>query len=128
MLNWLAKPPWITDFPLLQWDRESQTYACEHHPFTSPNAEDIGLLDSAPLKVRSSSYDLVLNGYELGSGSERIYDSELQAKIFSLLKLTPEEIKKRFGFFIEALQYGTPPHMGIALGVDRIAQWAHRLG
>ena len=112
---------WITDFPLLQWDRESQTYACEHHPFTSPNAEDIGLLDSAPLKVRSSSYDLVLNGYELGSGSERIYDSELQAKIFSLLKLTPEEIKKRFGFFIEALQYGTPPHMGIALGVDRIA-------
>ena len=111
---------WITEFPLLQWDKETQNYACEHHPFTSPRAEDIPLLDSTPLKVRSSSYDLVLNGYELGSGSERIFDSELQAKIFSLLKLSQEEIKKRFGFFIEALQYGTPPHMGIAFGVDRI--------
>lgn len=111
---------WITEFPLMQWDKETQGYACEHHPFTSPRQEDIPLLDSAPLKVRSSSYDLVLNGYELGSGSERIYDSELQAKIFSLLKLSEEDIKKRFGFFIEALQYGTPPHMGIALGVDRI--------
>src|SRR4029078_6818899 len=75
---------------------------------------------TAPLKVRSSSYDLVLNGYELGSGSERIFDSELQAKIFSILHLSQEDIKKRFGFFIESLQYGTPPHMGIALGVDRI--------
>lgn len=112
---------WITEFPLMQWDKETQSYACEHHPFTSPNAEDIPLLDTDPLKVRSSSYDLVLNGYELGSGSQRIFDSELQAKIFSILQLSPEEIKKRFGFFIEALQYGTPPHMGIALGVDRIA-------
>jgi len=112
---------WITDFPLMQWDKETQNYACEHHPFTSPNPEDLHLLESDPLKVRSSSYDLVLNGYELGSGSQRIYDSELQAKIFSILKLSEEDIKKRFGFFIEALQYGTPPHMGIALGVDRIA-------
>lgn len=112
---------WITEFPLLQWDKETQNYACEHHPFTSPHVDDIPLLDTNPLKVRSSSYDLVLNGYELGSGSERIFDGDLQAKIFSLLKLSPEEIKKRFGFFIEALQYGTPPHMGIALGVDRIA-------
>lgn len=112
---------WITEFPLLQWDKEAQSYACEHHPFTSPRAEDIPLLDTAPLKVRSSSYDLVLNGYELGSGSQRIYESDLQAKIFSILKLSEEDIKKRFGFFIEALQYGTPPHMGIALGVDRIA-------
>ncbi len=111
---------WVTDFPLLQWDKETQNYTCEHHPFTSPNAADIPLLDSEPLKVRSSSYDLVLNGYELGSGSERIFDSELQAKIFSILKISKEDIKKRFGFFIEALQYGTPPHMGIALGVDRI--------
>lgn len=112
---------WITDFPLLQWDKETQSYACEHHPFTSPRMEDIPLLDTDPLKVCSSSYDLVLNGYELGSGSQRIYDGELQAKIFSLLNLSDEDIKKRFGFFIEALQYGTPPHMGIALGVDRIA-------
>ncbi len=111
---------WITEFPLLQWDKETQSYAAEHHPFTSPRVEDIPLLDSDPLKVRSSSYDLVLNGYELGSGSERIFDSELQAKIFTILKLSTEDIKKRFGFFIESLQYGTPPHMGIALGVDRI--------
>ncbi len=112
---------WITEFPLMQWDEETQNYACEHHPFTSPHPDDIPLLDSDPLKVRSSSYDLVLNGYELGSGSQRIFDGELQAKIFRLLKLSPEDIQKRFGFFIEALQYGTPPHMGIALGVDRIA-------
>jgi len=112
---------WITEFPLMQWDAETQNYACEHHPFTSPHVDDIPLLDSDPLKVRSSSYDLVLNGYELGSGSERIFDGELQSKIFTLLKLSSDEIKKRFGFFIEALQYGTPPHMGIALGVDRIA-------
>jgi len=112
---------WITEFPLFQLDNETQSYACEHHPFTSPHAEDIPLLDTSPLQVRSSSYDLVLNGYELGSGSERIYDSTLQAKIFSILKLSHEDIKKRFGFFIESLQYGTPPHMGIALGVDRIA-------
>lgn len=111
---------WITDFPLFQWDSETANYACEHHPFTSPHHEDVGLLESEPLKMRSSSYDLVLNGYELGSGSQRIYDSDLQEKIFSLLKLSDEDIKKRFGFFIEALQYGTPPHMGIALGVDRI--------
>jgi aspartyl-tRNA synthetase len=111
---------WITDFPLMQWDQETQNYACEHHPFTSPHPDDISLLSTDPLKVRSSSYDLVLNGYELGSGSQRIFDSELQAKIFSLLKLSDEDIKKRFGFFIEALQYGTPPHMGIALGIDRI--------
>ena len=112
---------WITEFPLMQWDKETQNYACEHHPFTSPHVDDIPLLDSNPSKVRSSSYDLVLNGYELGSGSQRIFDGDLQAKIFSLLKLSPEDIRKRFGFFIEALQYGTPPHMGIALGVDRIA-------
>lgn len=111
---------WITEFPLMQWDKETQSLGCEHHPFTSPHVEDIPLLESDPLKVRSSSYDLVLNGYELGSGSQRIFDSDLQARIFKLLKISDEEIKKRFGFFIEALQYGTPPHMGIAFGVDRI--------
>ncbi|MCC5832944.1 MAG: aspartate--tRNA ligase [Chlamydiales bacterium] len=111
---------WITEFPLVHWDPETQNYACEHHPFTSPHLEDLPLLESEPLKVRSSSYDLVLNGYELGSGSQRIHDGELQEKIFRMLKLSEEDIKKRFGFFIEALQYGTPPHMGIALGIDRI--------
>ncbi len=111
---------WINEFPLFQWDTETQNYACEHHPFTSPHLEDISLLESEPLKVRSSSYDLVLNGFELGSGSQRIHSGELQEKIFRLLKLSEENIKKRFGFFIEALQYGTPPHLGIALGLDRI--------
>ncbi len=111
---------WITEFPLVHWDKDSQTYAAEHHPFTMPYLEDIPLLDSEPQKVRSSSYDLVLNGYELGSGSQRIHSGELQEKIFRMLKLSEEDIKKRFGFFIEALQYGTPPHLGIALGVDRI--------
>ncbi len=122
--NWIPKDTyelaWITDFPLFQWDSDAEKYECEHHPFTSPHPDDIHLLDSDPLKVRSSSYDLVLNGYELGSGSQRIFDSELQRKIFNILKLSQEQIENRFGFFIEALQYGTPPHMGIALGLDRI--------
>ncbi len=111
---------WITDFPLFQWERETGTYASEHHPFTSPHMEDLPLLDTDPLQVRSSSYDLVLNGYEIGSGSQRIHSSELQEKIFHILKLSDDDIKKRFGFFIEALQYGTPPHLGIALGLDRL--------
>lgn len=111
---------WVTDFPLFQWDQETQNYACEHHPFTSPHLEDLALLDDNPLKARSSSYDLVLNGYEIASGSQRIHDGELQEKIFKILKLSEEDIKKRFGFFIESLQYGTPPHLGIALGLDRI--------
>lgn len=111
---------WVTDFPLFQWDEETQNYVCEHHPFTSPHKEDFHLLDVDPLKVRSSSYDLVLNGYELASGSERIFNSDLQAKIFQLIKLSEEEIVNRFGFFIEALKYGTPPHLGIALGFDRL--------
>lgn len=111
---------WITEFPLFQWDTETQSYACEHHPFTAPCQEDIALLDSDPLKIRSSSYDIVLNGYELGSGSQRIHDADLQEKVFHLLKLSEEDIKKRFEFFIEALQYGTPPHLGIAVGLDRI--------
>lgn len=111
---------WITEFPLVMWDAETQNYECEHHPFTSPHPDDIPLLETDPIKVRSSSYDLVLNGYELGSGSQRIHDGELQEKIFRMLKISEEDIKERFGFFIEALQYGTPPHLGIALGLDRI--------
>ena len=111
---------WVTDFPLFNWNEEDHRLQSEHHPFTSPNAEDIGLLDSDPLKVRSSGYDIVLNGYEIGGGSQRIHNSELQQKIFECLKLSPEELSSKFGFFLEALSYGTPPHLGIALGLDRI--------
>lgn len=111
---------WVTDFPLFNWDEEEQRLASEHHPFTSPLPEDFHLIDSDPLKVRSSGYDLVLNGYEIGGGSQRIHDSSLQQKIFELLKLTPEELQSKFGFFLEALSFGTPPHLGIALGLDRL--------
>jgi aspartyl-tRNA synthetase len=111
---------WVTDFPLFAWDEETKRVASEHHPFTSPNPEDLHLLDTEPLKVRSSGYDIVLNGYEIGGGSQRIHNSDLQKKIFELLKLTPEELDVKFGFFLEALSYGTPPHLGIALGLDRI--------
>lgn len=111
---------WVTDFPLFSWSEEEGKIQSEHHPFTSPLLEDIDLIDTDPLKVRSSGYDIVLNGYEIGGGSQRIHDSELQQKIFKSLKLTPEELQAKFGFFIEALSYGTPPHLGIALGLDRL--------
>lgn len=111
---------WVTDFPLFNWNEEENRLASEHHPFTSPNFEDLHLLDTEPLKVRSSGYDIVLNGYEIGGGSQRIHNPELQQKIFECLNLTPEELKTKFGFFIDALSYGTPPHLGIALGLDRI--------
>lgn len=109
---------WITDFPLFA--KEDGKICSEHHPFTSPLDEDIPLLDKDPLSVRSSSYDLVLNGYEIASGSQRIHNADLQNKIFSILELSPESIKEKFGFFIDALSFGTPPHLGIALGLDRI--------
>ncbi|HVX00900.1 MAG TPA: amino acid--tRNA ligase-related protein, partial [Candidatus Babeliaceae bacterium] len=91
-----------------------------HHPFTSPHPDDLHLLDTDPLKVRALAYDLVLNGYELGGGSQRIHNGDLQEKMFKLLNLTPEEIEEKFGFFVEGLKYGTPPHLGIAFGLDRI--------
>lgn len=111
---------WVTDFPLFEWDAESQRFFSKHHPFTMPHVEDIPLLESDPLKVRSSGYDLVINGYECGGGSQRIHDSDLQQKIFGLLQLSSKEIQEKFGWFVEALSYGTPPHLGIALGVDRL--------
>jgi aspartyl-tRNA synthetase len=111
---------WVTDFPLFSWDEETKRLQSEHHPFTSPHLEDLHLMGTEPLKMRSSGYDIVLNGYEIGGGSQRIHKSELQQKIFECLKLTPEELETKFGFFLEALSYGTPPHLGIALGLDRI--------
>jgi len=111
---------WVTDFPLFAYNEEEKRLESEHHPFTSPHLEDIRLFDTEPLKMRSSSYDLVLNGYELASGSQRIHDNRLQEKIFQVLGLTKEECVTKFGFFIEALKYGTPPHLGCALGFDRI--------
>ncbi len=111
---------WVMGFPLFEWDREADRYASLHHPFTAPVDEDLPLLDSDPGRVRAKAYDIVLNGCEVGGGSIRIHDSALQAKVFKLLKLSDEEARERFGFFLEALQYGTPPHGGIALGLDRI--------
>lgn len=111
---------WVTDFPLFEWDDEEQRPVSVHHPFTSPHSEDIALLDTDPLKVRSSGYDLVLNGHEIAGGSQRIHSGELQEKVFSALNLSSEDIGERFGFFVEALSYGTPPHLGVAFGLDRL--------
>lgn len=111
---------WVIDFPLFSWNEEEQRLDSEHHPFTSPNPEDLHLLHTDPLKARSSGYDVVLNGYEIGGGSQRIHNSELQQIIFEKLNLEPEELQAKFGFFIEALSYGTPPHLGLALGLDRL--------
>lgn len=110
---------WVTDFPLFVRGDNGELEAC-HHPFTCPHPEDMELLDSKPHQTRSLSYDLVLNGYEIASGSQRIHDSKIQEKIFSLLKLSKSEIKEKFGSFVEALEFGTPPHLGIALGLDRM--------
>jgi aspartyl-tRNA synthetase len=112
---------WVTDFPLMEYDKAERRYVSLHHPFTAPVDEDLALLDTDPGKVRAKAYDLVLNGYEVGGGSLRIFDSALQAKIFKTLSLSDEDAKERFGFFLEALQYGTPPHGGIAFGLDRMA-------
>jgi aspartyl-tRNA synthetase len=111
---------WVTEFPLFGHDAREKRYVSLHHPFTAPRDEDRHLLDTDPGKVRAKAYDIVLNGYEVGGGSLRIHESELQAKIFRILSMSDEEARERFGFFLEALQYGTPPHGGIALGVDRI--------
>jgi aspartyl-tRNA synthetase len=111
---------WITDFPLFEWSAEERKIVSVHHPFTSPHEADIALLDKDPLRARAKAYDLVLNGYEIGGGSIRIHDFDLQRKIFGILGLTDKETEEKFGFFLEALSYGTPPHGGIALGFDRI--------
>ena len=111
---------WVVEFPLLEWDPEAQRYNSMHHPFTSPHDDDMGKLDTDPGHVRAKAYDLVLNGSEIGGGSIRIHDAAMQSRVFSLLNISPEEAQLRFGFFLEALEYGTPPHGGIALGLDRM--------
>ncbi|MGN6594172.1 MAG: aspartate--tRNA ligase [Terriglobales bacterium] len=111
---------WVTEFPMFEWDEEEKRWAASHHPFTSPRDQDVPLLDTDPGQALAKAYDVVLNGIELGSGSIRIHRSEVQARIFGLLGMSEEEARARFGFFLEALQYGTPPHGGIALGLDRL--------
>jgi aspartyl-tRNA synthetase len=114
------KPLWVLDFPLLEWDEESQRYHAMHHPFTSPKPEDFALIDSDPGKVRANAYDLAMNGVELGGGSIRIHDRTLQARMFELLGFTPEQAQAQFGFLMNAFEYGAPPHGGLAFGLDRL--------
>ena len=113
-------PLWVVDFPLLEWDEESERYHAMHHPFTSPKPEDIPLLKSDAGKVRANAYDLVLNGNEIGGGSIRIYNKELQAQMFQVLGFTKEEAENQFGFLMNAFKYGAPPHGGLAFGFDRL--------
>ena len=122
---------WVTDFPMFEWDDDEKRWAAAHHPFTSPHERDMDKLaggleaardpDSELGKIRALAYDVVLNGTELGSGSIRIHRQDIQARIFRALGMSDDEARSRFGFFLDALQYGTPPHGGIALGLDRIA-------
>ena len=110
---------WVVDFPLFEWDEETQRFYAMHHPFTSPKPEDIPLLDSDPGAVRANAYDMVINGVEVGGGSIRIHDSKLQARMFDLLGFTPEKAQEQFGFLMNAFKYGAPPHGGLAYGLDR---------
>ncbi len=113
-------PLWVIDFPLLEWDEDSARYHAMHHPFTSPKPEDIHLLESNPGDVRANAYDLVINGVEVGGGSIRIHDRDLQSNMFKHLGFSPEEAQKQFGFLMEAFTYGAPPHGGLAFGLDRL--------
>ena len=113
-------PLWIIDFPLFEWDEETQRYYATHHPFTSPNLDDIPLLDTDPGQVRATAYDMVINGVELGGGSIRIHDSALQNRMFELLGFTQEKAQAQFGFLMSAFKYGAPPHGGLAFGLDRL--------
>jgi len=113
-------PLWVVDFPLLEWDEESGRYHAMHHPFTSPKPEDMALIETEPGKVRANAYDMVLNGNEIGGGSIRIHDRELQSRMFDLLGFSKEEAQAQFGFLMSAFEYGAPPHGGLAFGLDRL--------
>jgi aspartyl-tRNA synthetase len=117
---------WVTDFPLFHWNADEKRLDSEHHPFTMPKVESLPLLDDQPLSVEAQAYDLVLNGVELGSGTLRIHQRELQEKILKMIGLAPEDMKEKFGFLLEALEYGAPPHGGIALGLDRLVMLIQR--
>jgi len=118
-------PLWVTDFPLLEWDNESQKYHAMHHPFTSPKLDQLDLLEKSPEKIKANAYDLVLNGNEIGGGSIRIHDKKIQALMFKHLGFSEAEAKEQFGFLMNAFEYGAPPHGGIALGLDRLVAILH---
>ncbi len=111
---------WVVDFPLVEYDEGAKRFVALHHPFTSPKAEDLSQLSTDPGNVRAEAYDLVLNGYELGGGSQRIYKREIQEQMFTALGFSEEEAREQFGFLLDAFEFGTPPHGGIALGLDRL--------
>lgn len=113
-------PLWVIDFPLLEWDEETGRYHAMHHPFTSPKPEDVHLLETEPGKARANAYDMVLNGNEIGGGSVRIFNKELQSKMFDLLGFSKEEAEAQFGFLMNAFKFGAPPHAGLAFGFDRL--------
>jgi len=118
-------PLWVTDFPLLEWDAESQKYHAMHHPFTSPKLDQLDLLEKSPAKVKANAYDLVLNGNEIGGGSIRIHDKKIQGLMFKHLGFSEVQAKEQFGFLMNAFEYGAPPHGGIALGLDRLVAILH---
>ncbi|MBO5220253.1 MAG: Asp-tRNA(Asn)/Glu-tRNA(Gln) amidotransferase GatCAB subunit C, partial [Clostridia bacterium] len=115
---------WVTEFPLLEYDEDEGRFYAMHHPFTMPMEEDLQYIDSDPGRIRAKAYDIVLNGYEMGGGSVRIHDAEIQAQMFELLGLTKEEANEKFGFLLEAFKYGVPPHAGMAFGFDRLVMLA----
>jgi len=115
---------WVVDFPLFQWDDQAKRWNAEHHPFTSPHPDDAAMLSSEPGKVRARAYDLVLNGMELGSGSIRIHNAQMQRAVFSVLGLDEQTVRERFGFLLRAFAYGAPPHGGFAVGIDRLVALA----
>src|SRR5690606_16610219 len=114
-------PLWVVEFPLFEWSPDENRWVARHHPFTSPLPSDVDLLESDPGKARASAYDLVINGYEIGGGSIRIHTHDMQQRMFAALGFSAEAAQERFGFLLDAFQYGTPPHGGIALGLDRLA-------
>ena len=112
---------WVVDFPMFEYDDETQRYYAMHHPFTRPKESDLDKIDKDPANCLADAYDIVLNGFELGGGSQRIYEQDLQQRAFKALSLTDEQVRNKFGWFVDALKYGTPPHGGFALGLDRLA-------